>query len=169
MREWISTFRGVLGEDAVRVHHYDSHHGSLAGHFFAEVLGIAEPPQPGPTVVNGSLTPLEIEVMREVNRRVSSRSAARLASDELPARPPRGDPVLRLTAGDLALLEDRFADEVEWINRHALDRPVLSVRGTVMVAAEGLPEADGGPVRADVLATAVELAEHARAGAAAPQ
>jgi len=162
MRGWITTLRSVLGDRAVRVHHYDSHRRDLTRHFFSDVLGLDAPAEAA-AVVNRSLTPAEIEVMREVNARVSSRRAGRLASDTLLGRPPLGDPAVSVTVSELAVLEGRFADEVAWINEQALAEPRLSVRGDIAVR----PDSDAGRDRTATVALATELAELAEAQAAA--
>jgi GT2 family glycosyltransferase len=161
MRAWVTRLRSVLGAAAVRVHHYDSHRVALPAHFFGEILGIGSAPDNGSTVVNRSLTVAEIEIMREVNARVGSRRAARFASDELLAGPPLGELAVGVSEAELSVLEDRFGDEVAWLNGQALEEPVLSVRGEVAVRPSS--EVAG----AELVAAAVALAARAEARAQA--
>jgi len=98
--------------------------------------------------------------MRAVNGRIGSPLAGTFASDALISLPPLGDPTVRLSQGDLAVLVDRFSDEVDWINRHALTEPVLDIRGAVEVGEDAVPESNGDD-RETLLAMAASLADRA--------
>lgn len=118
----------LLGAENVTLLHYDSVQHDLVCHFCRQILGLDDVSAiQREWTVNRSLTSLELELMRHLNRDLGDKAQARRVSDALMDLPPRGlgDPVL--TARDAETLERRFAEQVDRINGQFFGAPTLVV------------------------------------------
>lgn len=127
----LTYLRQAVGSDRLTVLHYDSEKPELFPRFvqrlFAHRLdaGWSLPPPD----VNRSLTRHEIALMIYANRLLTSRDQGKLVSDVLLELPPLSGAAAEITEAEIMLLEEKFADQVAWINREFFDAPRLSVRG----------------------------------------
>lgn len=136
MRSWVEGMGKVLGPEAVSVFHYDSLRNDLVPRFFAEHLRV-----PTDTLapalehtVNRSLTPDEVRLMREVNRRLNTAGASRLVSDMVIKDDPTVPQRPYVTRTDRDRVVELFSEEVDWINANGilggkleLDSPSVTV------------------------------------------
>ncbi|QIX28032.1 hypothetical protein ncot_16615 [Nocardioides sp. JQ2195] len=136
MRSWIEGMGAVLGPSAVTVVHYDSLRNDLVRHFFDEYLKVpAENLAPAlEHTVNRSLTPDEVRLMREINKRLKTAGASRQVSDVVISANPSVPERPYLTRADRDRVVELFTDEVDWINANGilggkleLDSPSITI------------------------------------------
>ena len=112
----VRAFRRAFGREAVRVIHYDALEGGLFSAFL-DALGVDLPGLDEAPRVNRGLSSAELEVQLAFNRLHRSRRLSRTIADRFVARRPEA-PAGRIWRPDVVrLLEDRFADEVQQLNR----------------------------------------------------
>jgi len=165
----------VLGHDNVTVLHYDTVRHDLVRHFCTSVLGVdlgadleddlaredvaASGTGGAHAPVNRSFTDDELDLMRHLNRVLTTKAQARTVSDVLIGLPPLGSARPSATPADVDSLHRRFAGLVDQVNEVFFDVPVLSVVG----ASADVVEA-AGVEAAGVEAAGVEAAGVAAAG-----
>lgn len=129
-RERVSRLLDALPRDQVTLIHYDGVKHELTRHFSRVVLGVdpGDRLDPVERSINRSLTQDELALLRQVNkahggdRRLSGR-----VGDLVIERPPLGEGRPTVTEDELAVLEERFGDDVAWLNRCGLEGGDLSV------------------------------------------
>lgn len=127
-RTRLTTFREVLGPDAVTVLHYDSHRTDLVAHVFAEVLGVpADTPPREDAPVNRTLGAREVAWMREVNATLVDGDRARAVGNALlRGEPLAGDVPLRAGRTETARIAELAEPHVAWVNETFFEgAPVL--------------------------------------------
>jgi hypothetical protein len=119
--------RAILGNDNLSLLSYDDTHRTLLGSTLAamgvEGANIAEACER----VNRSLTEVEIELMRRVNKRFDSERRCRRISDALIYRQPDIIPAETIGNDIICLMSDRFKSEVTLLNELAR-RELLSMQ-----------------------------------------
>ncbi len=128
-RRWPVWLREILGTDNVTLIHYDSVRKRIFSHFVETALNIGMTDEYDPILrnINRSLTPSEIELMREINKHVSSQRAATRISDTLVSMPPfqKGRPTISID--EERLLQRRFGRVVGWFNEVGLSGGSLAI------------------------------------------
>jgi hypothetical protein len=161
MREWVEGLHDVLGASATTVYRYDSVRDNLVDHFFQEQLGITlgAADDAVTRIINRSLTPSEVVLMRAVNQRLRRRSGSKVASDALIVHPPLESGRPFISSADLDLLAARFSDEVDWINDHGLHEGPLLLAPPNLEVRESPAERELTPDEETLVRMVAELAD----------
>lgn len=129
-RDRVSRLLDVLPREQVTLIHYDSVKHELTRHFSRAVLGVdpGDRLDPVERSINRSLTQDELALLRQVNKvHGGDRKLSGRVGDLVIDRPPLGEGRPTITEDELALLDERFAHDVEWLNRLELEGGELSV------------------------------------------
>lgn len=157
----IGAFVDALGQDRVRLIHYDTVAPELITHFFADVLGWSAENAPvrQPGIVNRSLTQREVAWMREVNRVLASDRGVRVVGETLLKREPSGSSRVSASEEEIALLTSLFSSDLAWLNQTFFEgRPVVGL-GLASTDAIDDPEPPLTASELDLISLCCDLAD----------
>jgi hypothetical protein len=116
----------VFGRECIEVYNYDEKREALSDFFFKTLLGCDFAPTEKP-LVNRSLSGKEIELLRYMNRTYGNDPRlATFVSDAMMDAPDQKapDPLL-LTRAEVAMLEEKFASDLTYVNGMVQGRPCI--------------------------------------------
>lgn len=126
----------VLGRENLAVRHYDSARGRVLEECLSALVAAPDIAdwERTPGDVNRSLSGHETLIMRYVNARLAREQQGSFVSTALVARPPLRPEPVGITEAEVAVLDERFGKDVDWINAEFFGTPLMSVRGDVTAA-----------------------------------
>lgn len=129
LRERLEILMRTVGRENMTVLHYDSLRHNLFEEFAERVLGVKVGDDWAGTTsrVNRSLTPRELVYMQYLNAVAGDQQRSRVLNNLIIAQSPMGATGHGVTAEHLAVLEERFADDVAWVNEVFFGLPLMRV------------------------------------------
>ena len=133
----LENYQAVIGADAISVFLYDTHRDDIFGSFLTNI-GLEALDAPAVENVNRSLTRKELEIVRRLNAARANKIAVRKLAVSMSNLIARDREPFRLTQAELALLDDKFRSDIDWINAHYLNDDTLLLRSDGIELAEAV-------------------------------